>query len=149
MPRRSPAGCSPARGRARLIKTSDLSTSCWVPPVLSAFPGDRAEVFEDLAVLGQDLLGLQAGVEVVIARFTAATVSSWAAASSASATCTSLLGGLTPQPERAEPRELLGQRQVIGVVSHQEILGCDARDGKDRVRGDRVVERRHLRDAVP
>ena len=113
------------------------------------FAGDRPEVLEDLAVLGQDLLDLQARVEVVIGALHGGDGVELGGGQLGQGDLNVRLGRLPAEPQRAEPRELLRERQVVRVVAHQRVLRRDARDGEDRVRGDRVVQRRDLRDAVP
>ena len=59
-----------------------------------------------------------------------------------------VLGGLSPQFQGPAPRKLLGQQGGIRHVTHERILGSRRGNGEDRVRDDRIIERRDLRDAV-
>ena len=59
-----------------------------------------------------------------------------------------LLGRLARGAGACRTRGTAGPAEVVRAVAHQRILGGDARDREDRVRDDRVVQRRDLRDAL-
>ncbi len=115
---------------------------------LEPLAGDRAEVLEDRAGVRQDLRGLLVGIEVVIRALHGGDGVELGGGQLGQGDLHVLLGHLAAQAERAEPGELLREREVIGVVPHDRILRCDARDGEHRVRRDRVFEGRHLGDAI-
>ena len=111
--------------------------------VLEALPGDRSKIFEDLPVLGEDLIGLGRGKKIAVGALHRRNRIELSGRQFSQRYLDIVLGRFTAQPQRAEPRELLSEREVVGIVTHQGILRCNARDGKDHVRGNRVVERGH------
>ena len=136
------------RGRARSINTSARSTSCCDAAGLQALAGDQAKVFEDLAVFAENLVGFDRGKEVAVSPLDGGDRVELRGGQFRERDLHVALGRLTAQPQGAEPGELLGERQVVGVVPHQEVLRCDARDRKHDVRGDGVIERGRLRNSV-
>ena len=119
-----------------------------MPPLLSRCAGDRSKVFEDLAILGENLVGLRGREQVAVGPFHGRDRIELGGCQLGQCDLHVALGGFAPQPQRAEPGELLGEREVVRIVTHQGILRCNARDGKHHVRGDRVVERGHLRQTM-
>lgn len=107
---------------------------------------DISEVFEDSAVLGENLESLLAGVEVAVGAFDGADGVELGGGQFGKGDLNVPLRRLSSEPERTTPGELLSEREVIRIVTHQIILRRHAGDRKDGVRRHRVLERGDLGD---
>ena len=118
------------------------------PAGFQSLSRDRSKILEDLAILGEDLVGLHGREQVAVGPLDGCDRIELCGCQLCQCDLHVSLGDRAPQFEGAEPGELLGQREVVGIVTHQGILRCDAGDGKHDVRCDRVVERGYLRQSM-